>query len=121
MDKTSDLALLRVDGSGFVPLKLAIGKAAELGEDIHAIGTPLDKNFGQTITKGIISGSRTVEGEKYLQIDASVNAGNSGGPLLNASGEVIGIVNAKVAKAGVEGIGFAIPIEVAIAKLNLKF
>jgi hypothetical protein len=120
VDPASDLALLRVDGSGFVPLKLAIAKEAELGEDIHVIGTPLDKSLGQTITKGIISGSRTIEEAKYIQIDASVNSGNSGGPLLNANGEVLGIVSAKVAKAGVEGIGFAIPIQVAVTRLNLK-
>ncbi len=99
----------------------------QTGQDIIAIGTPLTLQFKQTITKGIISAlDRTIEVDNedgstsylqnLIQHDASINPGNSGGPLINSSGEVIGINTLKVTEA--EGLGFAIPIEVAIPVIN---
>lgn len=99
----------------------------QTGQDVIAVGTPLTLQFKQTITKGIISAlDRTIEVnnddgstsylQNLIQHDASINPGNSGGPLINSSGEVIGINSLKVTEA--EGLGFAIPIEVALPVLN---
>lgn len=120
VNKDRDLALLKIGGKGFKNLKLGNSDKTELGEDIMTIGTPLEKSLGQTITKGIISGTRLVNGQSFFQVDASVNPGNSGGPLLNSKNEIIGVVTAKIAGSGVEGIGFAIPINEALKALNIE-
>jgi S1-C subfamily serine protease len=67
-----------------------------------------------------VSGKREMEEKNFIQTDVAINSGNSGGPLINSSGEVIGIIVAKVFGKSVEGLGFAIPINEAIKKLNLK-
>ena len=85
---------------------LAIG----IGTDVFTIGTPKDINLGQSVTKGIISGKRNVDGRNYYQSDASTNFGNSGGALINKDGELIGIINAKLTGKNVEGVSFAIPV-----------
>ena len=77
--------------------------------------------MGQTVSKGIVSGYRNLEDKNYIQTDVSINSGNSGGPLLNAEGVVIGIVVAKITGNDVEGLGFAIPIDEAVKGLNIKF
>ncbi len=88
----------------------------QAGQEVIAIGNPLGKEFVGTVTKGIVSAaSRSLQNQDgstsvYIQTDAAINPGNSGGPLINANGEVIGINSAKISEAGVEGIGFSIPI-----------
>ncbi|OON68500.1 S1C family serine protease [Hymenobacter sp. CRA2] len=116
-----DLALLKVDVDGLTPFLLPTAGAADLGTDVFAIGTPADKELGQTITKGIISGRRKVEGHTILQTDVSINPGNSGGALVARSGELVGIVNAKLVGRGIEGIGFAIPAEQVGEALQLQY
>jgi len=118
-----DVALVKMSGSGFKPLVLnGIDDLANTGSEVIAIGTPENIKLGQTVTKGIISGKRELEEKIFLQTDVAINSGNSGGPLINtATGEVIGIVAAKIKPKGVEGLGFAIPIAEAISALNLKF
>lgn len=106
-----DLALLKVDGSFENTYKLPNEKQYKIGQDVFAIGTPSNIDLGQTLSKGIISGFRTKENLNYLQTDASVNPGNSGGALINKKGQLIGIVNAKILGLGVEGLAFAIPAE----------
>ena len=95
--------------------------AAEIGADVFAIGTPADKELGQTVTKGIISARRKIEGHAFLQTDVSINGGNSGGALVARSGQLLGIVNAKLVGRGIEGIGFAIPAEQVSEALQLTF
>ena len=90
----------------------------QVGEPAIAIGNPLGLEFRGSVTAGVISAlNRSIElGERkfnLLQTDAAINPGNSGGALVNADGEVIGINSAKIAVSGVEGIGFAIPINTA--------
>ncbi|TYQ14953.1 UNVERIFIED_CONTAM: S1-C subfamily serine protease [Acetivibrio alkalicellulosi] len=116
-----DLAVVKIDASGLVAVPLGDANRLEVGEPAIAIGNPLGLQFQRTVTSGIISAlNRTIqistdEGTNYMedliQTDASINPGNSGGPLLNSRGEVIGINTVKVASA--EGMGFAIPINVA--------
>ncbi|HSU66014.1 MAG TPA: serine protease [Tepidisphaeraceae bacterium] len=111
-DDPLDFAVLKIAAKpGYAPFKpLAIGKsAAELGDSVAAIGYPVvdSDHPSLSVTKGSISSSRRrVEGLSYFQTDAAVNPGNSGGPLLNVAGEVIGIVTAK--KFDADNIGFAL-------------
>lgn len=118
-----DVAVIKIGGSGFKPLILnGTDNLATTGTEVIAIGTPENIKLGQTVTRGIISGKREFDEKLYLQTDVAINSGNSGGPLINTStGEVIGIVAAKIKAKGVEGLGFAIPVAEAIKSLNLKF
>lgn len=128
-DSYSDIAVLKIDKSKV--LKVAsIGKTTDMrvGDTVFAIGAPLNDEYSWTVTRGILSGKdRLVDVSttnsnatsdwvmSVMQTDASINSGNSGGPLANANGEVIGITNMKLVSTGVEGIGFAIPIEDAVS------
>ncbi len=114
-DILTDLALLKIDESGLIEMPLGDSLQARVGETVMAIGNPLGY-FQQTVTAGIISAlDRQVRfpGSGYaytfIQTDALVNPGNSGGPLVNLRGEIIGINTAKISLMGVEGIGLAIP------------
>ena len=118
-NKEHDVALLKIDGIETNPIKISQTRFPEPMDETWVIGTPGMTELGQSISKGIISGNRTIEERQYIQTDASVSPGNSGGPMLNANGELIGIVNAKIVGAGVEGLGFAIPVEIALEKLNV--
>jgi len=91
-----------------------------VGEPVIAIGTPLSFSFRNSATKGIISGiNRSADGEnKFIQSDAAINAGNSGGPLVNMKGQVIGINSIKYAGFGVEGLSFSIPIDTVMYVLS---
>ena len=118
VDRTDDLAVVKVDKAGLTALPL--GKSADLriGEPVVAIGNALDLTGGPTATEGIVSAiDRTIdtsEGEHLthlLQTDAAINPGNSGGPLLTLDGEVVGINSAGSASA--QNIGFAIAIDTA--------
>jgi S1-C subfamily serine protease len=104
-----DLALLKVKPVNLKPFSISCSKTIEIGKTVYAIGTPKDIELGQTVSKGIISGKRKVDDKIFIQTDVSINAGNSGGALINEDGALIGIVNAKFVGIGIEGIGFAIP------------
>ncbi len=115
-DASSDIAMLRVETDKVFP-KVVCGSSKELrvGADVIAIGNPLG-SLGGTVTEGIVSAldrEIAIEGTnmKLIQISAAVNPGNSGGGLFNMAGELVGIVNAKHSAEGIEGLGFAIPID----------
>lgn len=123
-DIKSDVAVLKVDYEGLTPLKLGDSSNLRVGDFVVAIGNPLGLQLGNTVTFGVVSAlsrSISIDGEVnvYLQTDAAINVGNSGGPLFNMQGEVIGINTAKTLNAGydeygtlitAEGLGFALPI-----------
>lgn len=109
-DPVRDLALVQVDSTGLSPIQFAT-EAPYVGDEVYAIGTPFEEGLEATVTRGILSAKRTMEGQKLLQTDVAISPGNSGGALLNGAGEYIGAVNSKVVASGVEGIGFAIPLE----------
>ncbi|MBE6072165.1 MAG: trypsin-like serine protease [Clostridium butyricum] len=129
-EETKDIAMLKIKEEIAVPAIAELGDSDAIypGAEVIAIGTPLSKNFAQTLTKGVISGNnRTVTTENgdsvnLIQTDAAINPGNSGGPLVNTNGEVIGINSMKIGtQAGstsVEGIGFAIPINEVKSKID---
>ncbi|HPE15782.1 MAG TPA: trypsin-like peptidase domain-containing protein [Oscillospiraceae bacterium] len=113
-DEDSDIAVLKIDATGLTPVVLGDSDNVIVGESVTAIGNPLGE-LTFTYTGGMISEvnrSVTIDGATYnmLQTDCAINGGNSGGPLFNSYGEVIGIVSAKYEDTGVEGLGFAIPL-----------
>ena len=112
-DETTDLAVIKIDKTGLAAAELGDSDAIQVGEFSMAIGNPL--GMESTVTAGIISAAKrtiTSDGKNYtvIQTDAAINSGNSGGALVNSKGEVIGINTLKLSGTGVEGIGFAIPI-----------
>jgi len=112
-DEQTDLAVLKIDKTGLTAAELGDSSQIKVGEFAMAIGNPL--NMPSTVTTGIISAtSRTITSDNVtytvIQTDAAINSGNSGGALINAEGKVIGINTLKLAGSGIEGIGFAIPI-----------
>ena len=116
-DEANDIAVLKIDATGLTPVTMGSADDIVVGNAVYPVGNPLGElNF--TMTSGIISATdRTITTDtdslpiNMFQIDAAVNSGNSGGPVYDADGEVIGVVTAKTKATGVEGLGFAIPIE----------
>lgn len=115
-DSQSDVAILKIEKTGLQPAVFASSKDIRVGDAVCAIGNPLSPDYSLTMTSGIISAtSREVSYNgavmNLLQTDTSINEGNSGGPLFNERGQVIGITNMKIVSSfsNIEGIGFAIP------------
>lgn len=129
-DATYDLAVLKVDAAN-VPAVINIGKSGELkpGQTVIAIGNPLGQ-FENSVTRGVVSStSRLVPVDtdengqadfnaEVIQTDAAINPGNSGGALINEAGQLIGINSMKIATDSVEGVGFSIPIDIALPLIN---
>lgn len=113
-DEKTDLAVIKIEKDNLPAAELGDSSSIKIGEFAMAIGNPL--GMQSSVTSGIISAiNRTVKGEdgnKYtlIQTDAAINAGNSGGALINSEGKVIGINTLKLSGTGIEGMGFAIPI-----------
>ena len=126
-DKYADIAVLTIDDSEDIKaVEIGNNDSLKLGDTIFTIGMPVSYDYKGTVTKGILSGKERLINVavnnssvadyimKVIQIDAAVNPGNSGGPLCDVSGNVIGIISIKIVKDTVEGMGFAIPIEDAL-------
>ena len=117
VDPDSDLALLKVDAAGLQPIAIGDVKTLAVGDVVLALGNPL--GVGQTVTQGIVSAlGRKGIGinpiENFIQTDASINPGNSGGALIDVEGNLVGINSAILSRGGgSEGIGFAIPVDLA--------
>ena len=124
-DSDQDVAMIKINEDIEVPgvVELGDSDALQPGEEVLAIGNPLSKELSSTLTKGIVSAlNRSIETEtgvstNLIQTDTAINSGNSGGPLINTKGEVIGI-NTLKASDGAEGIGFAIPINDVKVKID---
>lgn len=124
-DADLDLAIIKVTENVKMPAVAELGnsKDVQVGDSVVAIGNPLGKELLGSVTSGIISStSREIQvgnsKQTLLQTDAAINPGNSGGALVNSAGQVIGINSAKIAGNNVEGIGFAIPIDVVKTKIE---
>lgn len=129
-DAMYDLAVLKVDADK-VPAVISIGKSSELkpGQTVIAIGNPLGQ-FENSVTRGVVSStSRFVPVDtdgngqadfnaEVIQTDAAINPGNSGGALINEEGQLVGINSMKIATEEVEGVGFAIPVDIALPIIN---
>lgn len=130
-DSYSDLAVIKIDKTGLTPVAFGSSSSLRLGDAVFAIGSPYSGLFANSVSSGIISGldrqmvlnSAT---QTFLQTDAAVNPGNSGGPMFNSSGELVGIITRKSMlktsengdTTSIEGIGFAIPSDVAAPVLE---
>lgn len=117
-DSKTDLAVIKLENGQYPYAELGNSSELQVGELCVAIGNPLGMEFAGSVTVGYISAlNRTVETEgktfNLIQTDAAINAGNSGGALVNTKGQVIGINTLKISSTGVEGLGFAIPIDEA--------
>ncbi len=124
-----DLGVIKVARNGLVPAVFAHSDECYVGQNVYAIGTPAGPDFAWTTTRGIISykdrevkiyddeDGTLLKKLRLLQTDAMVNPGNSGGPLINTKGEVVGVVSMKLSE-GYEGIGFAIPSDGAVEILE---
>jgi len=108
-DPSKDLALLRISATTPTYLKLADITSVEVGEDVFAFGNPL--GLEGTVTRGIVSAIRNIDGTRFLQIDAPINPGNSGGPVVNTKGVVVGVVTSKIGEE-YESLGFAVSVDV---------
>lgn len=127
-DEYADLAVLSIPKEDVLQVAM-IGKSDTLavGDTLFTVGSPLGKEYIGTVTKGILSGkNRTISVDltngsfimEVLQTDAAINPGNSGGPLLNINGEVIGVNSLKLVRDTIEGMGFAIPIEIVMGTVD---
>ena len=129
-DEYLDLAVVRINKDDVIDKTvISTSEESKIGDTVFTIGSPLGYEYRGTVTDGILSGkdrmvSVSISGNtsdyvmKVLQTNAAVNPGNSGGPLLNAKGEVIGIISLKLVQTEVENMGFAIPIEYAMSHID---
>ena len=128
-DEYLDLAVIRINKSDVIDTAvIGTSEKSKLGDTVFTIGSPLGYEYRGTVTDGILSGKDrlvtvSLSGTndwvmKVLQTNAAVNPGNSGGPLVNASGEVIGVISLKLVQTEVENMGFAIPIEYAMSHIE---
>ena len=119
-EKYNDVAVLKIDANGLKPVSFGNSDSLSVGDLVYAVGNPLGELDFSMSTGHVSALDRAITSDEsgvainMFQIDAAVNSGNSGGPVYNAAGEVIGIVTAKYASTGVEGLGFAIPINDAV-------
>ena len=119
-DKRRDVALVKTEPRSRQPLALR-RSAPAVGEAVFAIGTPLDEKLQNTVTKGIVSANRILDGFAYIQSDVGIDHGNSGGPLVDDKGRVIGITVIKIAPDdGQRGLNLFIPVGDALDFLALK-
>ncbi len=124
VDSSNDIAVLKIDATELTPVTFGDSDEMSVGDTVYAVGNPLGE-LQFTMTTGHVSAlDRTITTDEgsvpinMFQIDAAVNSGNSGGPVYNDAGQVIGIVTAKYSSTGVEGLGFAIPINDAVNLAN---
>jgi serine protease Do len=118
-DKVRDVALLRTDPVAFDVFALR-AEEARTGEEVFALGSPLGKVLSGTLTRGVLSARRVIEGVSFLQSDVAVNPGNSGGPLIDGQGRVVGIAQIGGSEGGLQGLGLFVPIQEAMDQLALK-
>lgn len=112
-----DVALLKAANPAEDTLSVSTSGSPDVGSDVYAIGSPSGLNH--TLTKGVLSANRTIQGYRFLQSDAAITFGSSGGPLLDADGRVIGIA-VRALNGGVNGLNFFIPIGEALKDLNVN-
>ncbi|MCR4962295.1 MAG: trypsin-like peptidase domain-containing protein [Firmicutes bacterium] len=123
-DSSVDLALVKIDLPDLPAARLGDSAALSVGQLVFAIGNPGGARFSRSMTMGLVSGLNRVlqlpDGDMadLIQTDAAINPGNSGGPLVNLEGEVVGITSIKIVDTCFEGMGFAVPINTAVAVID---
>jgi putative serine protease PepD len=107
VDPADDVAVVATRAA--IPLLPVAGERAPLGEPVMAVGSPL--GLDGTVTTGVVSSYRSIDGADFLQFSAAISPGSSGGPLLDGRGEVIGMSTEKLAGQAIEGLSFAVPVQ----------
>lgn len=121
VDGQQDVALIRLPGRGHAWVSVAAAATPGVGTDLFAVGAPTGEDLAFSVTKGVISGVREWQGKRYIQTDAALNPGNSGGPLLSSDGKVVGIVSWKISAPGFEGLAFGVPIQALAERLRISW
>jgi S1-C subfamily serine protease len=119
IDAAQDVAVLDVAGAGHACVPLSAAEVP-VGSTLYAVGAPAGKGLEFSVTRGIASGYRTVEGWRLLQTDAAINPGNSGGPLLGEDGSLAAVVSFKLLGAGLEGLGFGVATAAVVDRLGIE-
>ncbi|HZR35637.1 MAG TPA: trypsin-like peptidase domain-containing protein [Nevskia sp.] len=119
-DSARDVALIKLAESNLPALPLRLATAPDVTEEVYAIGTPIDPGLDTTVTRGIVSAYRNLEGFKFIQSDVVIHPGNSGGPLLDRSGTVVGLTDLKMFPAEADNLNYFIPIGDALQRLDLE-
>ena len=119
VDSQQDIALIKLPGRGHPCVGVAAGKEPLIGTDLFIAGAPTGEDLALSITKGVVSGLREWQGKRYIQTDAALNPGNSGGPMFSSEGRVVGIVSWKIAEPGFEGLSFGVPVQVLKDRLRI--
>ncbi len=119
MEDVNDIAVLKIDAVGLTPVTVGDSDSLLVGDEVYAVGNPLGEldfsmSTGHVSALDRVVSTQDAEAISMFQIDAAVNSGNSGGPVYNDRGQVVGVVTAKYSDTGVEGLGFAIPINDAV-------
>ena len=119
-DERRDVALLLAEEAKATGLPIRT-REMKVGETVYAMGSPLDQEFQSTLTRGVVSALRTQDGYPFIQSDVNVRPGNSGGPLMDESGNVVGISDLAILdSSGVEaGLNLFIPIGTGLTKMNV--
>ncbi len=117
-DKNRDVALIRTEVVAVHPVTISAVEP-NVGEEVYVLGSPLGDKFSTTLTRGVLSGYRTLGEKRYLQSDVAILPGSSGGPLLDAKGRAIGVSVGGLGAKGLAGMNFFIPINEALSKLNI--
>ena len=120
-DSRRDVALVRIAGSGYPAAALRLPPDVQVGDEVFAIGSPLAEQNALTVTRGIISAFRSLRGYPLIQSDASIQHGNSGGPLVDRNGKVVALcVSGQMTNDVSEGLNYFIPIDDAINRLHIQ-
>ncbi len=119
-NKNRDIALVKLENDIYPYLPLSDSSKIDIGNEVYAIGTPLDKKLNQSVSKGIVSSFRAEDGIRYIQSDVSVNPGNSGGPLISLDKGVVGVCVLGLGGTRRDvGVNYFIPVEEAIKELRI--
>jgi len=120
LNENADTALLKIPGTSYRPL-LLVSEAtpAPLGSEVYAIGNPAAKELTASVSRGVVSGNREIDGRKFIQTDAAANPGSSGGPLLRKDGHVLGLISWKFAGPEFQGLAFVIPIHEGLGRMHV--
>jgi hypothetical protein len=122
VNDAKDMALIQLKDSHVdTPCLTLRTRAPDTGEDVFALGAPGGEKLSFSVARGIVSGRRTLDGNDFIQTDASVSPGNSGGPLVDAKGQVVAIMSWKVTGNATEGLSFGVPSVAALSALGLQF
>lgn len=120
IDESMDVALLKLPGSSYKALTLSLRSDPPVGTDAYVIGNPALKELDGSVSKGVISGNRVIDGRKFIQTDAAANPGCSGGPVLDKNGAALGLISWKFAGPELQGLAFAVPVGTALDRLNVR-